>query len=145
MAQDPASHHEPISFGIDQILNSPEQTAGYPYARAEEPEHHGAAAYCAMFGPTSSSYSLNMRMDVSMNVNVRPSGVIRVPAHRPLPQVVPTQGAPTLPTVARMTGFSALTFPWMESSRRSPKESMAGEEENGGTPGVIMVRDWGGQ
>ncbi|XP_069833160.1 T-cell leukemia homeobox protein 2 [Dendropsophus ebraccatus] len=121
MAQDSASHHEPISFGIDQILNSPEQTVGYPYTRAEEPEHQGAGAYCAMFGPASSSYSLNMRMDVSMNVNVRPAGVIRVPAHRPLPPLVPTQGAPTLPT---MTGFSALTFPWMESSRRTPKERM---------------------
>ncbi|XP_066428900.1 T-cell leukemia homeobox protein 2 [Eleutherodactylus coqui] len=124
MAQDAGSHHEPISFGIDQILNSPEQTAGYPYTRTEEPEPHGAGAYCAMFGPANSSYSLNMRMDVSMNVNVRPAGVIRVPAHRPLPQVAPTQVAPTLPTVARMTGFSALSFPWMDSSRRTPKERM---------------------
>ncbi|XP_040275935.1 T-cell leukemia homeobox protein 2 [Bufo bufo] len=119
MAQDPVSHHEPISFGIDQILNSPEQTTGYPYPRAEELDHHGAGAYSAMYGPASSSYSLNMRMDVSMNVNVRPAGVIRVPAHRPLPQVAPTPGVP------RMTGFSAITFPWMESSRRTPKERIA--------------------
>ncbi|XP_073513986.1 T-cell leukemia homeobox protein 2 [Phyllobates terribilis] len=125
MAQDPTSHHEPISFGIDQILNSPEQGAGYQYTRTEEQEPHGAGAYCAMFGPASSAYSLNMRMDVSMNVNVRPAGVIRVPAHRPLPQVTPTNGVPNLPTMTAMTGFSAISFPWMETSKRPPKERMS--------------------
>ncbi|PIO16051.1 hypothetical protein AB205_0017720 [Aquarana catesbeiana] len=121
MAQDTSTHHEPISFGIDQILNSPEQTVGFPYSRTGEQEHHGSSAYCTMYNPGNSSYSLNMRMDVSMNVNVRPAGVIRVPAHRPLPQVGPSQGASPLSSIGGMSGLPGLTFPWMESSRRMAK------------------------
>ncbi|XP_075043900.1 T-cell leukemia homeobox protein 2 [Mixophyes fleayi] len=120
ISQDTANHHEPISFGIDQILNSPEQAAGYLNPRNGEQEPHGTSSYCAMYSPGSSSYSLNMRMDVSMNVNVRPAGVIRVPAHRPLPH--PTQGATTLPNMG--TIMPGLTFPWMENSRRPAKERM---------------------
>ncbi|XP_040189941.1 T-cell leukemia homeobox protein 2-like [Rana temporaria] len=121
MAQDTSTHHEPISFGIDQILNSPEQTVGFPYSRTGEQEHQGSSAYCTMYSPSNSSYSLNMRMDVSMNVNVRPAGVIRVPAHRPLPQVGPSQGASPLSGIGGMSGLTGLTFPWMESSRRMAK------------------------
>ncbi|CAI9611306.1 unnamed protein product [Staurois parvus] len=134
MAQDTSTHHEPISFGIDQILNSPEQTVGFSYSRSGEQEHHGSSAYCTMYSPRSSSYSLNMRMDVSMNVNVRPAGVIRVPAHRPLPQVVPGEGASPLSGIGGMSSLPGITFPWMEGSRRMAKNHITGHPYQNRTP-----------
>ncbi|KAM4709789.1 T-cell leukemia homeobox protein 2 [Discoglossus pictus] len=148
LVQDPQSHHEPISFGIDQILNNPEQPNGLLCPRTGEHDYGGNTVYtggysnvynpacplpglpnpacplpglpnpgCPLPGlPTS--YNLNMRMDVSMNVNVSPAGVIRVPAHRPMPPAAPTplQGSPAAPTLA------GLPLPWMESSRRFNKD-----------------------
>ncbi|KAM8939642.1 T-cell leukemia homeobox protein 2 [Pelodytes ibericus] len=101
MAQDHHSHQEHITFGIDQILNSQEHIGGHMGPRSLEQDYTGSSSY------TAPSYSLN----ISMNVNVRPSGVIRVPAHRPLPQGNPNIGS-----------LPGLTFPWMENSRHIAKD-----------------------
>ena len=109
--------HEPISFGIDQILNSasadpqssscmlPNRTAAeadyvYGYNGVYNPACSMAAA-----GLPAGSYNVNMNMNVSMNMNMNVNvnsaggggggggggagGVIRVPAHRPMPPPPP--------------------------------------------------------
>uniref|UniRef100_A0A672IEN0 Homeobox domain-containing protein n=1 Tax=Salarias fasciatus TaxID=181472 RepID=A0A672IEN0_SALFA len=101
------NHLEPISFGIDQILSSVEQSCmlaagGFPCAGGG---YTGSGGSC---GPAP--YHMNM----GVNVNVNPAGVIRVPAHRPL-----SGGNPSAPPG---TNLGALTFPWMESNRRYTKD-----------------------
>uniref|UniRef100_A0A8V5FYP7 Uncharacterized protein n=1 Tax=Melopsittacus undulatus TaxID=13146 RepID=A0A8V5FYP7_MELUD len=113
----PGPPHEPISFGIDQILGGPEPTGA---ARAAEPDY---GPYGGGYGPGCAlgSYNLNMSMNVSVNVTpapaAPPAGVIRVPAHRPAPP--PPPPAPPVP------GLSGLTFPWMETTRRLAKDRLS--------------------
>ncbi|XP_072190360.1 T-cell leukemia homeobox protein 2 [Excalfactoria chinensis] len=115
--------HEPISFGIDQILSGPEPPGGAGPARAAgEPDYPGL--YGGSYGPACSlgSYNLNMSMNVSVNVTpapaAPPAGVIRVPAHRPAPPAPPAAPPP-------VPGLSGLTFPWMETTRRIAKDRLS--------------------
>ncbi|XP_015705654.1 T-cell leukemia homeobox protein 2 [Coturnix japonica] len=115
--------HEPISFGIDQILSGPEPPGGAGPARAAgEPDYPGL--YGGGYGPACSlgSYNLNMSMNVSVNVTpapaAPPAGVIRVPAHRPAPPAPPAAPPP-------VPGLSGLTFPWMETTRRIAKDRLS--------------------
>ncbi|XP_053329861.1 T-cell leukemia homeobox protein 2 [Spea bombifrons] len=94
-----------ISFGIDQILNNPEQAVG-PRSVGQGYPEGSSTLYNTSTPPCS----------LSMNGNMRPSGVIRVPAHRPLPH-----GHPNYPSL----GGSSSLFPWMEGSRRAAKDRMA--------------------
>ncbi|XP_057706390.1 T-cell leukemia homeobox protein 2 isoform X3 [Corythoichthys intestinalis] len=151
--------HEPISFGIDQILNSSDMLPN----RTGEPEYAALAAasnavygngYGGVYNPACSmglggSYNVNMNMNVSMNMNVNVNsaaagggapagagGVIRVPAHRPMPPPPPPppnsaaggahQPPPGLGPVPGMghVGNGNFTFPWMESSRRFAKDRL---------------------
>uniref|UniRef100_UPI00398F1E6B T-cell leukemia homeobox protein 3-like n=1 Tax=Pristiophorus japonicus TaxID=55135 RepID=UPI00398F1E6B len=122
--------HEPISFGIDQILSGSDQEsclqssvrvseAGYLASPVSGAYPTLAAAYPAMGATTyedslSGSYSVNL----SMNVNgLASAGVIRVPAHRPIPQAA-------VPSMPSMAGLNSLNFPWMESSRRFAKDRL---------------------
>ncbi|XP_015460857.3 T-cell leukemia homeobox protein 2 isoform X1 [Astyanax mexicanus] len=140
--------HEPISFGIDQILNNTEQPSSCMVpSRASEPDYPlYANGYNGVYSPACSmapglagSYNVNMNMNVSMNMNVNVSsgnagGVIRVPAHRPMPPAPHhppsahpaglAAGLPTVPTVPSMGSPSSFTFPWMESSRRFAKDRL---------------------
>ncbi|XP_063313576.1 T-cell leukemia homeobox protein 2 [Pelobates fuscus] len=103
MAPENQSPQEPISFGIDQILNNQEHSGGHIGPRVGGHEYMGESRFNPLYSSSPPSYSLN----ISMNVNVRPTGVIRVPAHRPLPQ--------RAPNMASVGGsLSGLTFPWME-------------------------------
>ncbi|XP_069061923.1 T-cell leukemia homeobox protein 2-like [Pleurodeles waltl] len=125
----PHAHHEPISFGIDQILSSPEHPSSCMVSGsrcADHPDYPVAPSvytggYSNAYNPAC-SYNLNMSMNLSMNVNVNQGGpgggVIRVPAHRPVPPAPPAQGAPP------MNSLPSLTFPWMESSRRFAKDRL---------------------
>ncbi|KAM6979986.1 T-cell leukemia homeobox protein 2 isoform 2-T2 [Aplochiton taeniatus] len=145
--------HEPISFGIDQILNStdqssscmlPNRTSDSDYALATNV--YGTNGYNSVYNPACSmgngipgSYNVNMNMNVSMNMNVNVNsggagGVIRVPAHRPMPQA-PHPPPPTHPpgllgipaSMSSMPGMgnpANFTFPWMESSRRFAKDRL---------------------
>uniref|UniRef100_A0A8C1T245 T cell leukemia homeobox 2 n=1 Tax=Cyprinus carpio TaxID=7962 RepID=A0A8C1T245_CYPCA len=138
--------HEPISFGIDQILNGsdqpsscmlPSRTCDPDYALAPNVYANGYNSVynpaCSMAAGLAGSYNVNMNMNVSMNMNVNVNsgnagGVIRVPAHRPMPP------APHPPTSAHPPGIAAgipsmgspasFTFPWMESSRRFAKDRL---------------------
>ncbi|KAM6979985.1 T-cell leukemia homeobox protein 2 isoform 1-T1 [Aplochiton taeniatus] len=149
--------HEPISFGIDQILNStdqssscmlPNRTSDSDYALATNV--YGTNGYNSVYNPACSmgngipgSYNVNMNMNVSMNMNVNVNsggagGVIRVPAHRPMPQA-PHPPPPTHPpgllgipaSMSSMPGMgnpANFTFPWMESSRRFAKDRLTAEQ-----------------
>ncbi|KAG3264246.1 T-cell leukemia homeobox 1 [Ictidomys tridecemlineatus] len=118
-------HAEPISFGIDQILNSPDQGGCMgPASRLQDGE----------YGLDAGSYSVNLRLSAA--------GVIRVPAHRPLagavahPQPLAT-GLPTVPSVPAVPGvnnLTGLTFPWMESNRRYTKDRFTGHPYQNRTP-----------
>ncbi|XP_073677088.1 T-cell leukemia homeobox protein 2 [Garra rufa] len=133
--------HEPISFGIDQILNGsdqpsscmlPSRTGDPDYALAPNVYANGYNSVynpaCSMAAGLAGSYNVNMNMNVS--------GVIRVPAHRPMPSAhhPPTSvhppgiaaGTPTVPTVPSMGSPASFTFPWMESSRRFAKDRLTG-------------------
>ncbi|XP_069025599.1 T-cell leukemia homeobox protein 2 isoform X7 [Embiotoca jacksoni] len=153
--------HEPISFGIDQILNSSDQSSGCMLPnRTGDPDYALASnvysnGYNSVYNPACSmaaaaaglagSYNVNMNMNVSMNMNVNVNsggagGVIRVPAHRPMPPPPPPHAAaphpppsahppgigPGIPSVPGMGMGNAanFTFPWMESSRRFAKDRL---------------------
>lgn len=116
--------HEPISFGIDQILNSPEQeSAPQPTPRGPD-SYLGGPRASAPYHPLSAAFpGLGAAFEDSgsygVNLSLAPAGVIRVPAHRPLPGAVPPPLASAMPSVP---GLGSLNFPWMESSRRFVKE-----------------------
>lgn len=155
--------HEPISFGIDQILNSSDQSSGCMLPnRTGDPDYALASnvysnGYNSVYNPACSmtaaaaglagSYNVNMNMNVSMNMNVNVNsggagGVIRVPAHRPMPPPPPPAAAPHPPPSAHPPGIGPgipsvpgmgmgnaanFTFPWMESSRRFAKDRLTGK------------------
>ncbi|KAM9741433.1 LOW QUALITY PROTEIN: T-cell leukemia homeobox protein 2 [Menidia menidia] len=163
--------HEPISFGIDQILNSSDQSSGCMLPnRTGDPDYAlGSGVYANGYGtgnggnvynpnPACSvglagSYNVNMNVNMNMNMNVNVNsggGVIRVPAHRPLPHPPPHPPAAAPPP----TGHPAMaapgtftfpwmessrstfsTFPWMESSRRFAKDRLTGEQAEEGRSG----------
>ncbi|KAG7518389.1 T-cell leukemia homeobox protein 2 isoform X3 [Solea senegalensis] len=161
--------HEPISFGIDQILNSSDQSSGCMLPnRTGDPDYALASnvysnGYNSVYNPACSmaaaaaglagSYNVNMNMNVSMNMNMNVNvnsggggggagGVIRVPAHRPMPPPPPPSaaaaaphpppsahppgighGIPSVPGMG-MGNAANFTFPWMESSRRFAKDRL---------------------
>ncbi|XP_058504912.1 T-cell leukemia homeobox protein 2 isoform X3 [Solea solea] len=159
--------HEPISFGIDQILNSSDQSSGCMLPnRTGDPDYALASnvysnGYNSVYNPACSmaaaaaglagSYNVNMNMNVSMNMNMNVNvnsgggggagGVIRVPAHRPMPPPPPSaaaaaphpppsahppgigHGIPSVPGMG-MGNAANFTFPWMESSRRFAKDRL---------------------
>ncbi|CAJ0966680.1 unnamed protein product [Ranitomeya imitator] len=156
------SHAEPISFGIDQILNSPDQGSCMISSSRLQDSDYGlgcivSSAYNTMTGNYSNSstggynnnacsmasltgsYNMNMGMNMNGN-NLNAAGVIRVPAHRPLTgnmhQPIST-GMPTVPSVAamnNMNNLTGLTFPWMESNRRYTKDRFTGHPYQNRTP-----------
>ncbi|KAI5616248.1 T-cell leukemia homeobox protein 1 [Silurus asotus] len=143
------THVDSISFGIDQILNNAEQGSCMISNPRMQDLDYGLGsivsnAYNTMTGnyncnntggynsnacgtaPHAGSYNMNFGMNGNGN-GLNASGVIRVPAHRPLNTVhssIPTSGA----TVHNMAGMGSLnnltglTFPWMESNRRYTKD-----------------------
>ncbi|KAK1161126.1 T-cell leukemia homeobox protein 3-like [Acipenser oxyrinchus oxyrinchus] len=129
--QPPQTQHEPISFGIDQILSGsdPENSTQQPNTRDSDTiassYHLGSPA-----STTTAPYSLPGPFPgigspfedsgcYSVNLSLAPAGVIRVPAHRPIPGAVPPPITSAMPTVP---GFGSLNFPWMESTRRFAKD-----------------------
>ncbi|XP_028840051.1 T-cell leukemia homeobox protein 3b [Denticeps clupeoides] len=128
--------HEPIRFGIDQILSGTDQDGSQQNASRSasdsgaagagggyhlgSPTGASAAPYTTLSGPfhgiaapyeESGSYGVNLTL--------APGGVIRVPAHRPLAAAVPPPMASAVP------GLGSISFPWMDSSQRFAKERFA--------------------
>ncbi|MGH0116437.1 UNVERIFIED_CONTAM: hypothetical protein FKN15_017087 [Acipenser sinensis] len=132
--QPPQTQHEPISFGIDQILSGsdPENSTQQPTRDSDtiaSSYHLGSPA-----STTTAPYSLPGQFPgigspfedsgcYSVNLSLAPAGVIRVPAHRPIPGAVPPPITSAMPTVP---GFGSLNFPWMESTRRFAKDRFTG-------------------
>ncbi|KAJ8281087.1 hypothetical protein GJAV_G00063350 [Gymnothorax javanicus] len=120
--------HEPISFGIDQILNSADQTNSCML-----PSRTTEADYQLASNVYANGYNSVYNPACSMAAGL-PGGVIRVPAHRPMPPPahphVPTHpaamstGIPTVPTMSGMGNVGNFTFPWMENSRRFAKDRL---------------------
>uniref|UniRef100_A0A8C5ZDI0 T cell leukemia homeobox 3 n=1 Tax=Marmota marmota marmota TaxID=9994 RepID=A0A8C5ZDI0_MARMA len=105
--------HEPISFGIDQILNRP------PGGRPGATYPSLPASFAGLGAPFEDAGSY------SVNLSLAPAGVIRVPAHRPLPGAVPPplpSALPAMPSVPTVSSLGGLNFPWMESSHRFVKD-----------------------
>ncbi|KAG8435370.1 hypothetical protein GDO86_013360 [Hymenochirus boettgeri] len=157
------THSEPISFGIDQILNSSDQGSCMISGPRLQDSDYGlgcivSSAYNTMTGNYSNNSSTggysnsacsmatltgsyNMNMGVAMNGNnINSAGVIRVPAHRPLATSVHqpiSTGMPTVPSVGslnNMNNLTGLTFPWMESNRRYTKDRFTGHPYQNRTP-----------
>lgn len=147
------THVDTISFGIDQILNNADQgscmisnprmqdldyglgsivstaynTMTGNYNGNNTGGYNGNA--CSM-GSLNNTYNMNMNMSVNGN-GLNSSGVIRVPAHRPLSSVhssITTNGAsvPSMANMATINNLTGLTFPWMESNRRYTKDRFTG-------------------
>ncbi|XP_033881310.1 T-cell leukemia homeobox protein 1 isoform X2 [Acipenser ruthenus] len=155
------SHAEPISFGIDQILNSSDQGSCMISNSRLQDSDYGlgcvvSSAYNTMTGnyntnntvgynnsacsmaSLSGGYNVNMGMNMNGN-NLNSAGVIRVPAHRPLGSVHQTMstGMPTVPSMGSVNGMNnltGLTFPWMESNRRYTKDRFTGHPYQNRTP-----------
>ncbi|KAG8439166.1 hypothetical protein GDO86_005400 [Hymenochirus boettgeri] len=123
--------HEPISFGIDQILNSSDQeNSSQSTPRGSEntnylgsPVNRTSAPYSSL---SASFHGIGAAFDdsgsYSVNLSLAPAGVIRVPAHRPIPGAVPPPISSAIPAMPAVPGLGSLNFPWMESSRRFVKE-----------------------
>ncbi|XP_051506677.1 T-cell leukemia homeobox protein 1-like isoform X2 [Myxocyprinus asiaticus] len=148
------THADTISFGIDQILNNGDQGSCMISNPRMQDLDYGlgcivSTAYTTMTGNynvnNSAGYSGNScsvgslggsyNMNLGTNVNgncLNSSGVIRVPAHRPLSSVhssIPSMGS--MGTINNLTG---LTFPWMESNRRYTKDRFTGHPYQNRTP-----------
>lgn len=123
-------HHEPISFGIDQILSCPEAPgSGLGPGRVSQ-AHGESAAFSGGFHGASSYGPAGSLGPLPSSSSVGPGGVIRVPAHRPLPVSPPGGGAPAVPGPSGLGGaggLGGLTFPWMDSGRRFAKDRLTGE------------------
>lgn len=123
-------HHEPISFGIDQILSCPEPP-GNGLGPGHAGQGHGeSAAFSGGFHGASSYGPAGSLGPLPGSSGVGPGGVIRVPAHRPLPVPPPAGGATAVPGPSGLGGaggLAGLTFPWMDSGRRFAKDRLTGE------------------
>lgn len=144
---------EPISFGIDQILNTSEPgSCMVSHPRLQDSADYGlgcivgsayntvtggygtgggsAGAYtgtsCSM-GALPGSYNVNMAVSMNGNALSSAGGVIRVPAHRPVTGGVHQPLSAAVPPVNGVNSLTGLTFPWMESNRRYTKDRFTGE------------------
>uniref|UniRef100_A0AAV2JM20 Uncharacterized protein n=1 Tax=Knipowitschia caucasica TaxID=637954 RepID=A0AAV2JM20_KNICA len=111
-------HTEPITFGIEQILSHAEQNC---MLGARTHEDYGHAAYGGGFTCADAVYNGSSGGGgacgayVNMGINMTPSNIIRVPAHRPVSGGPPLHHGPG-------HGLNTITFPWMESNRRYTKD-----------------------
>ncbi|EDK99054.1 T-cell leukemia, homeobox 2, isoform CRA_a [Mus musculus] len=120
-------HHEPISFGIDQILSGPEPPGGGLGPGQSGQSHGESAAFSSGFHGASGYAPAGSLASLPRGSGVGPGGVIRVPAHRPLPVPPPSGAAPAVPGPSGLGGaggLAGLTFPWMDSGRRFAKDRL---------------------
>lgn len=120
------SNQEPIRFGIDQILGSLDQESRVgntvDNSRLGSPSRASVAPHVSL--PVSLSGVTGTLEDSGRVYGVSgtmvPSGVIRVPAHRPLTAAVPP---------VMVSAGPALCFPWMDNNGRFPKDRLPGKRQ----------------
>lgn len=142
------TQHEPISFGIDQILSGTDQepqqnstrnnseSRSSSSGRASGGSYHLGSPLGASATPyttlTGTFHGIAAPYEESspygVNLTLAHGGVIRVPAHRPLAAAVPPPMASAVP------GLGSLSFPWIENSQRFAKDRFAGK------PTVLFFR-----
>ncbi|XP_016089336.1 T-cell leukemia homeobox protein 3-like [Sinocyclocheilus grahami] len=130
------TQHEPISFGIDQILSGTDQEPQQISTRNNSESNSSGSASGGSYhlgsptGASATPYTLTGTFHgiaapyeesspYGVNLTLAHGGVIRVPAHRPLAAAVPPPMASAVP------GLGSLSFPWMESSQRFAKDRFA--------------------
>ncbi|TRZ00257.1 hypothetical protein DNTS_003712 [Danionella cerebrum] len=128
------TQHEPISFGIDQILSGTDQESQQNSSRNSSESSNAGGGGFHLGSPTGASATPYTTLTgtfhgiagpyeesspYGVNLTLTPGGVIRVPAHRPLAAAVPPPMASAVP------GLGSLSFPWMESSQRFAKDRFA--------------------
>ncbi|XP_013909028.1 PREDICTED: T-cell leukemia homeobox protein 2 [Thamnophis sirtalis] len=109
----PPQPSEPIRFGIDQILGCPPPQSCVGETAALE--GHGEADLARQSSGYEAEYGPACSLGAYVLPEASPGGVIRVPAHRPIPSVA----------VHPRPAGASLPFPWMEHSRRLTKDRMA--------------------
>ncbi|MEQ2278447.1 T-cell leukemia homeobox protein 3 [Xenotaenia resolanae] len=116
--------HEPISFGIDQILGAgSEPESGRTPGRQSGSDLSNGDAYYSLGNPSGANAPSYTALSISLsgimppveasgsygeNGNLGSRGVIRVPAHRPV-----TAPGPPAPVQSAVPGFGGLCFPWI--------------------------------
>lgn len=129
-------NHEPISFGIDQILGGgTEPENGRTAGRQSGSDCNSVSdGYYSLGSPAAASAPSYTALSISLS-GIMPSveasgsyvenrslgsrGVIRVPAHRPM-----TATGPPAPVQNAVTGFGGLCFPWI--GNRFAKDRISG-------------------
>lgn len=133
------TQHEPISFGIDQILSGTDQEPQQNSTRNNSESSSSGSASGGSYhlgspsGASATPYTTltgtfhgiaapyEESSPYGVNLTFAPGGVIRVPAHRPLAAAVPPPMASAVP------GLGSLSFPWIENSQRFAKDRFAGK------------------
>lgn len=129
------AHHEPISFGIDQILGAgTEPESGRTAGRQSGSDLSSGDGYYSLGSPTGASAPSYTALSISLSGIMPPveasgsygesrslgsRGVIRVPAHRPM-----TAPGPPAPVQGAVPGFGGLCFPWI--GNRFAKDRISG-------------------
>ncbi|XP_072515081.1 T-cell leukemia homeobox protein 3b [Salminus brasiliensis] len=129
------TQHEPISFGIDQILSGTDQETQQNSSKtSSDTERISEGGGYQLGSPTGASATpypavtgafhgiaapYEEARPYGVNLTLTPGGVIRVPAHRPLAAAVPP------PLASAAPGLGGISFPWMESSQRFAKDRFA--------------------
>uniref|UniRef100_A0A8C2X9W7 T cell leukemia homeobox 3 n=1 Tax=Cyclopterus lumpus TaxID=8103 RepID=A0A8C2X9W7_CYCLU len=135
-------HHEPISFGIDQILGAgTEPENGRTSGRQSGSDLSNGDGYYSLGSPTGASAPYTA-LSISLSGIMPPveasgsygesrtlgcRGVIRVPAHRPM-----TAPGPPAPVQSAVPGFGGLCFPWI--GNRFAKDRISGHPYQNRTP-----------
>lgn len=128
-------HHEPISFGIDQILGGgTEPESGRTPRRLSGSDLSSGDVYYSLGSPAGANAPSYTALSISLS-GIMPQveasdsygegrslgsrGVIRVPAHRPV-----TAPGPPAPVQNAVPGFGGLCFPWI--GNRFAKDRISG-------------------
>lgn len=128
-------NHEPISFGIDQILGAgSEPENGNTPGRQSGSDLSNGDAYYSLGNPSGANAPSYTALSISLSGIMPPAeasasygenrslgsrGVIRVPAHRPI-----TAPGPAAPVQSAVPGFGGLCFPWI--GNRFAKDRISG-------------------
>uniref|UniRef100_A0A3Q2TBJ4 T cell leukemia homeobox 3 n=1 Tax=Fundulus heteroclitus TaxID=8078 RepID=A0A3Q2TBJ4_FUNHE len=142
-------NHEPISFGIDQILGAgSEPESGRTPGRQSGSDLSNGDSYYSLGNPSAANAPSYTALSISLSGIMPPAdasgsygesrslgsrGVIRVPAHRPV-----TAPGPPAPVQSAVPGYGGLCFPWI--GNRFAKDRISGRPAGrpNGIPSLIF-------